>query len=239
MIVVEIEDIIAGRYEHYVIRCRKAYTLTWILQYVNLFMVELGVESLPFPLLISQLWELGWEFQLSHRRVPSTVAIEEVMAAAAKGEAPPGLSLKGAGQDSSDAQPRANGITPKASDALSGELWEAKKERIQKASVYENFVIVKSGDDCRQEHLAVQLISHFYALIETISDTASLHAIKSRYPDISSLREFLNAKYEENSSSFKLAQKRAEQMLLLVVCFNISLSQEDFLASFVCVSDRN
>ncbi|KAK7274239.1 hypothetical protein RIF29_15320 [Crotalaria pallida] len=141
--------------------------------------VELGVESLPFPLLISQLWELGWEFQLSHRRVPSTVAIEEVMAAAAKGEAPPGLPLKGADQDSSDAQPR---------------------------------VIVKSGDDCRQEHLIVQLISHFYdifqeaALIETISDTASLHAIKSRYPDISSLREFLNAKYEENSPSFKLAQ---------------------------------
>lgn len=29
-----------------------------------------------------------------------------VQAAAAKGEAPPGLPLKGAGQDSSDAQPR-------------------------------------------------------------------------------------------------------------------------------------
>lgn len=25
-------------------------------------------------------------------------------------------------------------------------------------------VIVKSGDDCRQEHLAVQLISHFYGV---------------------------------------------------------------------------
>lgn len=29
-----------------------------------------------------------------------------------------------------------NGATPKASDALSGELWEVKKERIRKASVY-------------------------------------------------------------------------------------------------------
>ncbi|KAF4366305.1 hypothetical protein F8388_017459 [Cannabis sativa] len=173
-----------------------------------------------------------------HRRVPSTVAIEEVKAAAAKGEAPPGLPLKGAGQDSSDAQPMANGATPKASDALSGELWEVKKERIRKASVYGSSsswdlrsVIVKSGDDCRQEHLAVQLISHFYdifqeaglplwlrpyevlvtssytALIETIPDTASLHSIKSRYPTINSLRDFFIAKYQENSPSFKLAQK--------------------------------
>ncbi|XP_027904750.1 phosphatidylinositol 4-kinase beta 1-like isoform X2 [Vigna unguiculata] len=173
-----------------------------------------------------------------HRRVPSTVAIEEVKAAAAKGEAPLGLPLKGAGQDSSDAPPRANGIIPKASDALSGELWEVKKERIRKASVHGNLpgwdlrsVIVKSGDDCRQEHLAVQLISHFYdifqeaglplwlrpyevlctssytALIETIPDTASIHSIKSRYPNISSLREFFIAKYQDDSPSFKLAQR--------------------------------
>lgn len=173
-----------------------------------------------------------------HRRVPSTVAIEEVKAAAAKGEAPPGLPLKGAGQDSSDAQLMVNGATPKASDALSGELWEVKKERIRKDSVYGKLpgwdlrsVIVKSGDDCRQEHLAVQLISHFYdifqeaglplwlrpyevlatssytALIETIPDTASLHSIKSRYPNITSLRDFFVAKYQENSPSFKLAQR--------------------------------
>ncbi|XP_021899784.1 phosphatidylinositol 4-kinase beta 1-like [Carica papaya] len=172
-----------------------------------------------------------------HRRVPSTVAIEEVKAAAAKGEAPLGLPLKGAGQDSSDVQPRANGIL-KAGDALSGELWEVKKQRIRKASVYGKLpgwdlcsVIVKSGDDCRQEHLAVQLISHFYdifqeaglplwlrpyevlvtssytALIETIPDTASLHSIKSRYPNILSLRDFFIAKYQENSPSFKLAQR--------------------------------
>ncbi|XP_042009493.1 phosphatidylinositol 4-kinase beta 1-like isoform X1 [Salvia splendens] len=174
-----------------------------------------------------------------HRRVPSTVAIEEVKAAALKGEAPPGLPLKGAGQDSSDAQPKAaNGGVPKVSDALAGELWEVKKERICHASLYGKLpgwdlrsVIVKSGDDCRQEHLAVQLISHFYdifqeaglplwlrpyevlvtssytALIETIPDTASLHSIKSRFPNISSLRDFFVAKYEENSPSFKLSQR--------------------------------
>ncbi|XP_010260502.1 PREDICTED: phosphatidylinositol 4-kinase beta 2-like isoform X2 [Nelumbo nucifera] len=173
-----------------------------------------------------------------HRRVPSTIAIEEVKAAAAKGETPPGLPLKGVHQASSDAQPKVrNGGVPKATDALAGELWVVKKERIRKASVYGKSpgwdlrsVIVKSGDDCRQEHLAVQLVSHFYdifqeaglplwlrpyevlvtssytALIETIPDTASIHSIKSRFPNITSLRDFFVAKYQENSPSFKLAQ---------------------------------
>lgn len=174
-----------------------------------------------------------------HRRVPSTIAFEEVKAAALKGEAPAGLPLKGAGQDSSDSRSHlTNGGTPKASDALSGELWEVKKQRIRNASVHGKLpgwdmrsVIVKSGDDCRQEHLAVQLISHFYdifqeaglplwlrpyevlvtssytALIETIPDTASLHSLKSRYPNISSLRQFFVDKYQENSPNFKLAQR--------------------------------
>ncbi|XP_050204348.1 phosphatidylinositol 4-kinase beta 1-like [Mercurialis annua] len=191
-----------------------------------------------------------------HRRVPSTIAMEEVKAAAAKGEAPPGLPLKGAGQDSSDAQPRVNGGTPKPSDALSGELWETKKERIRKASVYGKLpgwdlrsVIVKSGDDCRQEHLAVQLISHFFdifqeaglplwlrpyevlvtssytALIETIPDTASLHSIKSRYLDISSLRDFFVAKFEENSPSFKLAQRNFVESMAgySLVCYLLQI----------------
>ncbi|XP_076925793.1 phosphatidylinositol 4-kinase beta 1-like isoform X1 [Bidens hawaiensis] len=174
-----------------------------------------------------------------HRRVPSTIALEEVKAAALKGEAPPGLPVKGTGQASSDAQQKDNdGATPKASDALSGELWQAKKDRIRQASEFGKLpgwdlcsVIVKSGDDCRQEHLAVQLISHFYdifqeaglplwlrpyevlvtssytALIETIPDTASLHSIKSRFPNVTSLRDFFIAKYQENSSTYKLAQR--------------------------------
>ncbi|PQM43044.1 phosphatidylinositol 4-kinase beta 1-like [Prunus yedoensis var. nudiflora] len=180
-----------------------------------------------------------------HRRVPSTVAIEEVKAAAAKGEAPPGLPLKGAGQDSSDAQPMANGSTPGASNALSGELWEVKKERIREASVHGKL----PGWDLRSEHLAVQLISHFYdifqeaglplwlrpyevlvtssytALIETIPDTASLHSIKSRYPDITSLRDFFVAKYQENSPSFKLAQRNFVESMAgySLVCYLLQI----------------
>lgn len=35
---------------------------------------------------------------------------------------------------------------------------------------------------------------------------ASIHSIKSRFPDITSLRDYYVAKYEENSPNFKLAQ---------------------------------
>ncbi|KVH88324.1 Armadillo-type fold, partial [Cynara cardunculus var. scolymus] len=72
-----------------------------------------------------------------HRRVPSMIAFEEVKAAALKGETPPGLSLKRTGQDLSDVQRKdIDGGMPKTGDALSGELWETKKDRIRQASVY-------------------------------------------------------------------------------------------------------
>ncbi|KAG6476772.1 hypothetical protein ZIOFF_066020 [Zingiber officinale] len=189
-----------------------------------------------------------------HRRVPSTIAIEEVKAAAAKGQAPLGLPVKGIAQDPRDLEPKlVNGGTPKPSDALSGELWEVKKERIRRSSAFGMLpgwdlrsIIVKSGDDCRQEHLAVQLVSHLYdiyqeaglplwlrpyevlvtssytALIETIPDTvASIHSIKSRFPNISSLREFFIAKYEENSPNFKLAQRNFVESMAgySILCF--------------------
>ncbi|XP_023636411.1 phosphatidylinositol 4-kinase beta 2 isoform X2 [Capsella rubella] len=191
-----------------------------------------------------------------HRRVPSIVAYEEVRAAAAKGEAPPGLPLKGAGQDSSDARSMANGGMLKAGDALSGEFWEGKRLRIRNDSIYGSLpgwdlrsIIVKSGDDCRQEHLAVQLISHFFdifqeaglplwlrpyevlvtssytALIETIPDTASIHSIKSRYPNITSLRDFFYAKFKENSPSFKLAQRNFVESMAgySLVCYLLQI----------------
>ncbi|EFJ26597.1 hypothetical protein SELMODRAFT_97324 [Selaginella moellendorffii] len=182
-----------------------------------------------------------------HRRVPSTVAMDAVRAAAAKGEAPPGLPLKGSGTDQ----------LGKSSDVVGGELWDIKKGKIKKTSVFGGLpgwdlrsAIVKSGDDCRQEHLAVQLVSHFYdifqeaglplwlrpyevlvtssraALIETIPDTASVHAIKTRN---TSLREYFCKKYDENSPAFKLAQRN----------FVESMAGYSILCYFLQVKDRH
>lgn len=38
---------------------------------------------------------------------------------------------------------------------------------------------------------------------------ASIHSIKGRFPNVSSLRDYYIAKYEENSQNFKLAQVSA------------------------------
>jgi phosphatidylinositol 4-kinase len=174
-----------------------------------------------------------------HRRVPSTIAMAEVKAAVEEGEAPAGLPVKKSGTAPSLTQTEERvGAKGKATDALAGELWENKRERIRKTSKWSSSpdwdlrsMIVKSGDDCRQEHLAVQLIGHFYdifqeaglplwlrpyevlvtsshtALIETIYDTASIHSIKSRNSDVTSLRDFFCKKYVEGSPAFKLAQR--------------------------------
>jgi phosphatidylinositol kinase/protein kinase (PI-3 family) len=152
------------------------------------------------------------------------------------------------------------GVNMKATDALAGELWENKKERIRRTSKWSSnsdwdlcSMIVKSGDDCRQEHLAVQLVAHFYdiyqeaglplwlrpyevlvtsshtALIETIYDTASIHAIKSRNSNLASLRDFFCKKYEEGSPSFKLAQRN----------FVESMAGYSILCYFLQVKDRH
>jgi hypothetical protein len=105
-----------------------------------------------------------------HRRVPSKIAMDEVKAAVAEGEAPPGLPMKKSGTAPSVPQSEERvGVNMKATDALAGELWENKKERIRRTSKWSSnsdwdlrSMIVKSGDDCRQEHLAVQLVAHFY-----------------------------------------------------------------------------
>ena len=49
-----------------------------------------------------------------------------------------------------------------------------------------------------------QILASFIVVFDYFQ--ASLHSIKSRYPNINSLRDFFIAKYQENSPSFKLAQ---------------------------------
>ncbi|KAJ8447155.1 hypothetical protein Cgig2_022884 [Carnegiea gigantea] len=71
----------------------------------------------------------------------------------------------------------------------------------------------------------VLVTSSYTALIETIPDTASIHSIKSRYPNITSLRDFFNAKYKENSPSFKLAQRNFVESMAgySLVCYLLQI----------------
>jgi len=51
--------------------------------------------------------------------------------------------------------------------------------------------------------ICLVLLQVYFLLLQ-----ASIHSLKSRFPNISSLRDYYVAKYEENSPNFKLAQVR-------------------------------
>jgi phosphatidylinositol 4-kinase len=123
--------------------------------------------------------------------------------------------------------------------SIHGERWSELKTRLRADSPHGNrpgwdlrCVIVKSGDDCRQELLAMQVISTFYeifaeaqlpvwlrpyevlvtsnrtALIEMVPNAPSIHAIKSKRAPGTSLREHFVAEFGgEGSPSFKKAQR--------------------------------
>jgi len=111
------------------------------------------------------------------------------------------------------------------------ELWKDKLERIRKTSPFSHIpgwriqsVIVKSGDDLRQEQLAMQLISTIHqifmdaelslwlypyavvatsssaGLIETVPDAISLDSLKKRIPNVKSLEDYFQSVYGERSS---------------------------------------
>lgn len=125
-----------------------------------------------------------------------------------------------------------------AADAVYGEPWEVRRARLRAASPHGGLpgwdvrcVIVKSGDDCRQELLAMQLISTFHevftearlplwlrpyevlvtsnrtALIEMIPNAPSIHAVKAASPPGTSLRDHFAAKFGEGSAAFTRAQR--------------------------------
>jgi len=124
-------------------------------------------------------------------------------------------------------------------NSIHGERWRALKARLRADSPHGNrpgwdlrCVIVKSGDDCRQELLAMQVISTFYeifaeaqlpvwlrpyevlvtsnrtALIEMVPNAPSIHAIKSKRAPGTSLRDHFVAEFGgEGSLHFKKAQR--------------------------------
>lgn len=166
-----------------------------------------------------------------HQRVPSDKGLADMAARIGVPDAsPPSPSSSGPSAASPSAAPRAAGPF--------GEKWSDKVERIRKSSAYGALpgwalkaVIVKSGDDCRQEHMAVQIISALHgifqeaglplwlrpfevlvtsshsAFIEAISNAPSVHSVKTRAPHGSSLRDTFIARYGADTAAFRTAQR--------------------------------
>ncbi|GIL89846.1 hypothetical protein Vretimale_19274 [Volvox reticuliferus] len=141
--------------------------------------------------------------------------------------------------------------------AVYGERWAAKVKRIQRESPHGRrqgwalrCVIVKSGDDCRQELLALQLVRLFgdifaeaglplwvryyevlvtsnkTALIEMVPNTLSIHTIKSRSPPGTSLSDHFFAKFgRSGTSECTAAQRRFTESLAAysLICYLLQI----------------
>ena len=126
-----------------------------------------------------------------------------------------------------------------------GEKWEDKMERVRKSSPYGEMpgwtlkpVIIKAGDNCRQELLALQMTKMFAkiyresglplwlrpfdviatsttsAFIEAVTDAPSIHAVKSRAPRDTSLRRHFEAKFGKGGTpGFRTAQRNFVESL--------------------------
>jgi phosphatidylinositol 4-kinase len=126
-----------------------------------------------------------------------------------------------------------------------GEKWEDKVERVRLSSPYGNLpgwalkpVIIKAGDNCRQELLALQMTRAFAkiyadsglplwlrpfdviatstttAFIEAVTDAPSIHAVKSRAPRDTSLRRHFENKFGKSGTpGFRTAQRNFVESL--------------------------
>ena len=126
-----------------------------------------------------------------------------------------------------------------------GEKWCDKVERVRSSSPYGTLpgwslkpVIIKAGDNCRQELLAIQLTRQFRqiyresglplwirpfeviaqsttsAFIEAVTDAPSIHAIKSRAPRGTSLRQHFEARFgAPGQPRFRQAQRNFVESL--------------------------
>ena len=181
-----------------------------------------------------------------HKRKPSDIALIEMAAQ---------VNRKIYEQDKDafnvDALPIATGVgatmtsSPhKRSAGGLGELWADKRERIRRSSPYGSLpgwglrpIIIKAGDNCRQELLALQLVRTFAeiyrnagvrcwirdfdilttdthsALIEAVTDAPSVHALKSRLPRGTSLRDHFERKFGVNTPEFRKAQNNFVESL--------------------------
>jgi len=178
-----------------------------------------------------------------HRRKPSDVALVEMAAKVNRMSWDPQ-------QDELD-MPEASGVEAaltssphKRSAGGLGELWTEKRERIRRSSPYGDLqgwdlkpLIIKAGDNCRQELLALQLVRTFAeiyrtagvrcwirdfdilttntnaALIEAVTDAPSVHALKSRSPRGTTIRSHFERKFGVGTPEFRKAQNNFVESL--------------------------
>mmetsp|Transcript_19596 Transcript_19596/g.54591 ORF Transcript_19596/g.54591 Transcript_19596/m.54591 type:complete len:316 (+) Transcript_19596:179-1126(+) len=140
--------------------------------------------------------------------------------------------------------------------AVYGERWADKVERIKRESPHGQQkgwalrgIIVKSGDDCRQELLAVQLVRAFAeifqdaglplrlrhydvlvtsnrtALIEVVPDSLSIHTVKHRSPYGASLSDHFFAKWPKGTPECVAAQRRLTESLAAysIICYLLQI----------------
>jgi phosphatidylinositol 4-kinase B len=146
-----------------------------------------------------------------------------------------------------------------AAAAVYGEPWESRKQRVRRASSHGRrpgwdlrCVIVKSGDDCRQELLAMQVIRAFHdifseaalplwlrpyevlvtsnrtAVIEMVPNAPSIHAIKAASPPGTSLRAHMGARHGEGTAELRRAQR----------CFAESMAAYSIICYLMQIKDR-
>lgn len=195
-----------------------------------------------------------------HQRMPSHEALLQVAKQHKLPPPPPSHILDSPGSNRQVNEMHGSSNYPQSrSEAcmMYGESWTERKARIKRASFCGDrpgwdlrCVIVKSGDDCRQELLAMQLITAFYeifqearlplylrpyevlvtsnktALIEMVPNAPSIHAIKSNYAPGMSLREhFIQKNGPSGSSTFVKAQRNFVESLAAysLVCYFLQI----------------
>jgi hypothetical protein len=141
-----------------------------------------------------------------------------------------------------------------------GEKTEKQRERLKKASpfgflnTYKLFkIIVKSGEDLRQEQFASQLINEFYqifkiekvecwvntyeilatgnnvGIIEVVPNSISLDSLKRKSKNITSLKQFFDLYFIMDSDNYKRAMKN----------FISSLAGYSLVCYFLQIKDRH
>lgn len=190
-----------------------------------------------------------------HRRMPSREALLQV-AQQHKLPAPATLATIESGTEYKESEKTVEDSLFDGPDVY-GEKWTGKKERIRRRSPHGSrpgwdltCVIVKSGDDCRQELLSMQLIRTFYsifaeadlplwlrpyevlvtsnltALIEMVPNAPSIHHVKSSFPNQDmSLRDHFVSKYGRDTPEFEFAQNNFVESMAAysLVCYLLQI----------------